>query len=258
MKDKIRVIVAEDNKILAQQICQTIDNSDFAQVIAIAHNGREAVEHLREMHTDVLILDLVMPVIDGIGVLEIIQSEKIAISRIMVLSAIGHEDIIRRVMSLNVHYYMIKPFDLKIVLSRIKSMSTQEEDIFISAPVKNYNDRHKKSLDENITSIFLLIGIPAHIKGYQFLRIAVKKVMETPTLINAITKELYPCVAEEFETTPSKVERAIRHAIEVAWSRGKIENINEIFGYNIYTKNDKPSNGEFIALIADKLTIEGA
>ena len=123
---------------------------------------------------------------------------------------------------------------------------------------ENYNERHKKSLDENITSIFLSIGIPAHIKGYQFLRIAVKKVMEKPTLINAITKELYPCVAEDFETTPSKVERAIRHAIEVAWSRGKIENINEIFGYNIYTKNDKPSNGEFIALIADKLTIEGA
>ena len=127
------VITAEDNKILAQQICQTIDSSDFAQVVAIAHNGREAVEHLREMHTDVLILDLVMPVIDGIGVLEIIQSEKISISRIMVLSAIGHEDIIRRVMSLNVHYYMIKPFDLKIVLSRIQSMSIQEEDMIGSA-----------------------------------------------------------------------------------------------------------------------------
>lgn len=133
-------------------------------------------------------MDLIMPIIDGIGVLEIINSEEIAIPEIMVLSAMGHEDIV--------------------------------------------------------------------IKGYQFLRAAVKKVMELPTLIYAITKELYSCVAKEFETTASKVERAIRHAIEVAWNRGKIENINEIFGYNIYTKNDKPANGEFIAIIADKLLID--
>ena len=116
--------------------------------------------------------------------------------------------------------------------------------------------RRTRSLDEEITSIFLTIGIPAHIKGYHFLREAVKMVIEDGELINSITKELYPGVARRFNTTASKVERAIRHAIEVAWTRGRIENINNIFGYNIYTKNDKPTNGEFIALVADKLHIE--
>lgn len=256
MKDKIRVVVAEDNKVLSSQICQAINNSDFARVVASANNGREAVEILREVKADVLILDLIMPIIDGIGVLEILKDEKIAISEIMVLSAIGHEDIVKRVMSLNVHYYMIKPFDMDIVLRRIKTISTHFNDETANEAVKNTFEITKRSADEQITSIFLSIGIPAHIKGYQFLRIAVKKVMERPNLINAITKELYPSVAKDFDTTASKVERAIRHAIEVAWNRGKIENINEIFGYNIYTKNDKPTNGEFIALIADKLMID--
>lgn len=256
MEDKIRVIVAEDNKGLSKQICDAINNSDFAHVVAVAYNGKEAVEMLRKTPTDVLILDLIMPIIDGIGVLEIINKEEITIAEIMVLSAIGHEDIVQRVMSLNVHYYMIKPFDMDMVLKRVKYLSLSGGEEPNTVPFISSHCGRKRNIDEQITSIFLSIGIPAHIKGYQFLRVAVKKVMETPTLINAITKQLYPCVAKEFDTTASKVERAIRHAIEVAWNRGKIENINEIFGYNIYTKNDKPTNGEFIALIADKLLID--
>ena len=115
-----------------------------------------------------------------------------------------------------------------------------------------------KSLDEKITSVFLSVGIPAHIKGYHFLREAIRMVYYKPELISKITKELYPGIAKRFQTSASKVERAIRHAIEVAWTRGKIENINQIFGYNIYSKNDKPTNGEFIALVADKLIMETA
>lgn len=256
MNEKIKVIVAEDNKTLCNHICKTINESDFAHVVAVAHNGKDAIEALKKTSTDVLILDLIMPVIDGIGVLEAINKEGIEIPEIMVLSAIGHEDIVQRVMSLNVHYYMIKPFDINLVVKRIKSLSLSEMNPMNTSLMINSHNMGKRNLDEQITSIFLSIGIPAHIKGYQFLRVAVKKVMETPTLINAITKQLYPCVAKDFDTTASKVERAIRHAIEVAWNRGKIENINKIFGYNIYTKNDKPTNGEFIALIADKLLID--
>jgi len=257
MTEKIKVIVAEDNKTLSNHICKSINDSEFAQVVAVAYNGKEAIEALKRHKTDVLILDLIMPVIDGIGVLEIINKEQISIPEIMVLSAIGHEDIVQRVMSLNVHYYMIKPFDIDLVVKRIKSLSVANKGSINRSPMINRNNYNgTRNLDEEITSIFLSIGIPAHIKGYQFLRVAVKKVMETPTLINAITKKLYPSVAKDFDTTSSKVERAIRHAIEVAWNRGRIENINEIFGYNIYTKNDKPTNGEFIALIADKLVIE--
>ena len=256
MKEKIKVIVAEDNVILQEQICQAINDSGFAQVIATASNGKEAVDLLRSMPTDVLMLDLIMPFIDGIGVLEIIDRENIFVNEIIVLSAIGHEDIIKRVMSLKAHYYIIKPFEMEMVLERIRTFSIINKE---QSKIYSFNGRRGKdnrNLDDKISSIFLSIGIPAHIKGYQFLKVAVKNVMETPSMINAITKELYPSVAVEFDTTASKVERAIRHAIEVAWSRGRIENINKIFGYNIYTKNDKPTNGEFIALIADKLTID--
>lgn len=120
------------------------------------------------------------------------------------------------------------------------------------------SSRVNRSLDERIANIFISVGIPAHIKGYQFLREAIKMAVDTPDIINNITKKLYPSIADKFDTSSSKVERAIRHAIEVAWNRGKIENINSIFGIKVYTANDKPTNGEFIALVADKMILEGA
>ena len=192
-----------------------------------------------------------------LGVLERLQDMKIRRPHVIVLSAIGHENIIQEAMALGVEYYMVKPFDMDVLCKRIREIAqekqkTSSEKRLFQTPQKTAT----RSLDEEITSIFLTIGIPAHIKGYHFLREAVKMVIEDGELINSITKELYPGVARRFNTTASKVERAIRHAIEVAWTRGRIENINNIFGYNIYTKNDKPTNGEFIALVADKLHIE--
>ena len=252
---KIRVLVAEDNKTLLDEICRVINESNYAEVVSRAENGREAIDALNSMEIDVLVLDLIMPVIDGIGVLEMIKQDGVVVPEIMVLSAIGHEDIVKRVMALNVDYYMIKPFDLSLIMKRIQNFRTNIDEKRNIAFV-NKGKKTSHNIDEQITAIFLSIGIPAHIKGYQFLRIAVKKVVEKPTLINSITKMLYPSVADEFETTASKVERAIRHAIDVAWNRGRIENINELFEYNIYTKNYKPTNGEFIALIADKLIID--
>ena len=147
---------------------------------------------------------------------------------------------------------MVKPLDMDILKARILELFNPGAD---SLPRMSYP---QKSLDEKITSVFLTIGIPAHIKGYHYLREAVRMVFYEPDLINRITKELYPGIAKRFSTSASKVERAIRHAIEVAWTRGRIENINQIFGYNIYGKNDKPTNGEFIALVADKLIMERA
>lgn len=120
------------------------------------------------------------------------------------------------------------------------------------------NVRKNKTLDERIANLFISVGIPAHIKGYQFLREAIKMTIETPEIINSITKQLYPGIAQRYQTSASKVERAIRHAIEVAWNRGKIENINNVFGIKIYAPNEKPTNGEFIALVADKLLLECA
>jgi two-component system response regulator (stage 0 sporulation protein A) len=157
-------------------------------------------------------------------------------------------------MELGASYYMVKPFDNHVLNRRIQEVAGQKS----GAPVRSLltMPTGHKSLDEKITSIFLMIGIPAHIKGYQFLREAVRMVIEHSDVINRITKELYPSIAKRYDTSSSKVERAIRHAIEVAWSRGKIDNLNQIFGYTIYAKGDKPTNGEFIALVADKLLME--
>lgn len=259
MTAKYKVLVAEDNRTIADILSSTLNKSDFAEVVEIAYNGKEAIEAIKRHKIDILILDLIMPVLDGIGVLEIIDRENLEVGEIMVLSAIRHEDIVQKLMSMGVHYYMIKPFDIDLLIKRLRIITGNEMNILKFKPPYRADVQGKsRSVEEEITSIFLTIGIPAHIKGYQFLREAIKNVINTPVLINAITKELYPSVAKRFDTTASKVERAIRHAIEVAWSRGRIENINDIFGYNIYTKNDKPTNGEFIALIADKLSLESA
>lgn len=168
------------------------------------------------------------------------------------LSAISSENLYARAISLGATYYMNKPFVMETLYQRLLDFFDLRQLDIPKKPVLVKS----KSMDERITSIFLSIGIPAHIKGYQFLKEAIKIVIREPEMINSITKRLYPAIAQNFETSPSKVERAIRHAIEVAWNRGRIENLNTIFGYNIYTKNDKPTNGEFIALIADRLTLE--
>jgi two-component system response regulator (stage 0 sporulation protein A) len=256
MSEKVKVLVVDDNAQMRDMMSECIKMQDFAEVVGEAGNGVEAVEKLQKLQPDIIILDLIMPMLDGIGVLEKLPELKIRKPHIIVLSAIGHENIIQEAMSLGVEYYMVKPFDMEILCKRIREIAQEkqrsgEKRLFQQAPKSA-----ARSLDEEITSIFLTIGIPAHIKGYHFLREAVKMVIDDTELINSITKELYPGVARRFNTTASKVERAIRHAIEVAWTRGRIENINTIFGYNIYPKNDKPTNGEFIALVADKLHIE--
>lgn len=149
-------------------------------------------------------------------------------------------------------YYMLKPLNIETLAKRVEDLFAQDID---TSSVISRNDG-EKSIEEKITNIFITVGIPAHIKGYQFLREAIKLAMEDPDIINSITKKLYPSIAERFDTSASKVERAIRHAIEVAWNRGKIENINNIFGLTVYTNNEKPTNGEFIALVADKMLLE--
>ena len=190
---------------------------------------------------DVLLLDIVMPRLDGYGVLERLPSTQ----RTIVMSALSASSFISKAIDLGARYYMMKPFRFEQLDARITE--TMRES---GVRVRN------KSLEEKITNIFITVGIPAHIKGYQFLREAIKMAIDNPDVINSITKRLYPEVARRFDTSPSKVERAIRHAIEVAWNRGKIENINSLFGVRVYNHNEKPTNGEFIALVADKMLLE--
>jgi len=174
--------------------------------------------------------------------------------QVMVISALGHDETIQDAIRLGASYYLIKPFDAEVLGQRIVDMVNKRAQNNLAT--KAIAGSSTKSIDEQITNIFLITGIPAHIKGYHFLRYGVKLVMEDQRMINSITKQLYPTIAQHFETSSSKVERAIRHAIDVAWTRGKIECINQIFGYTVYTKNDKPTNGEFIALVADKLLMD--
>ena len=202
-----------------------------------------------------MLLDVIMPRMDGFAVLQKWNELKDRPNtQIILLTALGRDDFIARAMELGGAYYIVKPFDMEASAQRIldicKKQAAQPQVRHEALPSAN-----SVSSEEQLANLFLSIGIPAHIKGYGYLREAVRLVLEQPEIINRITKELYPGIARRFGTTPSKVERAMRHAIEVAWSRGRLENINQIFGYRVFEADDKPTNGEFIALIADKLRL---
>lgn len=251
-----RILIADSNLTLQSQLKDYLMAQDGIISVDSVQDGAAALTALHSVHYDVLVTELAMSHVDGFGILEHIQAGLLENApAVIILSALRSEDIIRRACAMGAKYYMIKPAEPETVYKRILDL---DESGMMTKNQMYQPQAAPKTLDERITSIFLVIGIPAHIKGYHYLREAVRMVYFRPELINRITKELYPGIAKHFQTTPSKVERAIRHAIEVAWSRGRIENINQIFGFNIYNKNDKPTNGEFIALVADKLIMESA
>lgn len=251
MSERIRLLIAEDNKVLAENLRAYMDAQPEIEVVGVAENAEIALQLVQSTQPTALITDLIMPEADGFLLLEKLASGQFGkMPETIVLSALGSEALITRALELGAKYYMVKPFHMELVYKRLLDLFHMRQVTGSKKLVQS------KSLDEKITSIFLSIGIPAHIKGYQYLREAIKIVIHSPEMINSITKELYPAIAAHFDTSSSKVERAIRHSIEVAWARGKIENLNAIFGYNIYGKNDKPTNGEFIALIADRLMLE--
>ena len=175
-------------------------------------------------------------------------------TKIIVLSSITSDEIVGKAISTGAHYFMAKPCNFSALVERMKGFVDGKDDVKIGAT----NYFHRISLEEKISKIFINVGIPAHIKGYNFLREGVKMAVEDPEIINNITKRLYPSIGEKYNTTASKVERAIRHAIEVAWNRGRIETINNILGVRAYVGAEKPTNGEFIALVADKMLLEEA
>lgn len=256
MNQRTRIVIIDDNSGIREIMSSYIEMQEDMEIVGVAGDGIEGLRVIQEINPDIAILDMIMPRLDGLGVLERInESTDQANPLFICLSAVGQEELIRKAVGLGAKYYMIKPFDMEMLIKRIRELAGNKQGISKGEPRALMQDK-TKNLEEKITDIFLLIGIPAHIKGYHFLREAIKMVVKDGDVINRITKELYPGIAKEFKTTPSKVERAIRHAIDVAWNRGKVENINQLFGYVIYDENDKPTNGEFIALIADKLNME--
>lgn len=227
-------------------------NPNF-EVVGAESDGFKALEMLTSSQADILVMDIVLGGMDGFDFLE--KAKQMLgqkMPKVLVASCLSHGGFVSKALSLGAEYYMVKPIDFSAMENRISDILS-----FGTFAQPKPTKAENKHLDEKISNIFLTVGIPAHIKGYQFLREAIKMAIHKPEIVSSITKELYPSIAKRFETSPSKVERAIRHAIEVAWNRGKIENINSIFGIKVYNQNEKPTNGEFIALVADKMLMEG-
>ncbi len=244
---KTTYIIADEDKNLIEEIKKNLTNEN-AEVIATTNKGDELISLVNSKNPDIVIMDMVLQNCDGFKVLEKIDANK---TKVVVQSALSIDGFINKAISMGAKYYCIKPFDVQTLLERVN-------DIANPVPTNYSVAKSSNQIEEKITNIFITVGIPAHIKGYQFLREAIKLAIANPEIINSITKKLYPTIAEKYDTSASKVERAIRHAIEVAWNRGKIENINNLFGIKVYSSNEKPTNGEFIALVADKMLIEGA
>ena len=248
-KGKIRVYIAdktEDNDIV-----KYIRESDKFSLVGSSPNGEDVLNDLPLLKPDFLITEVLLSSFDGFEILEKLKSVmKNDMPKVIFVTNLSHSGFVTKAMNEGASYFMVKPVRPEILEERIF-------DLLSSDNVSSNAVKVNKQLDEKISNIFISIGIPAHIKGYQFLREAVKLAVEKPEIIGSITKQLYPTIAERFETSSSKVERGMRHAIEVAWNRGKIENINSLFGLKIYNSNEKPTNGELIALIADKMIMEG-
>lgn len=245
MKDKVYVL--QDGEEACKEIRKAFENDETFEVAKLFTDGITAISSVIEEKPEFLITGLVLSGNDGLSVIEKIKGAG-AKTKIIVVSAISGEETVSKAIKAGAEYYMAKPLNGEILKERMREIKKGEE--------KGGRYVRGTSLEEKISRIFINVGIPAHIKGYAFLREGVKMAVEEPEIINSITKELYPRIGEAYKTTASKVERAIRHAIEVAWNKGRVESINAILGVRAYVGNERPTNGEFIALIADKMLLE--
>ncbi len=248
--EKIKLIIADEDKNVIEEMVKNFTDENF-EIINTTTDGEELINMINGGNPDVVVMDIVLQKCDGFKVLEKVDTKK---TNIVVQSSLSIDGFINKAISMGAKYYCIKPFDVTTLKERVMDIVQPA----ITQANTKFSAKANNQIEEKITNIFITVGIPAHIKGYQFLREAIKLAIANPEIINSITKKLYPTIAEKYDTSASKVERAIRHAIEVAWNRGKIENINNLFGIKVYSSNEKPTNGEFIALVADKMLIEGA
>lgn len=252
----LRIVVADDNREFNSLLSSYLSMQPDFEIVGSAYNGKEVLQLFQDHPVDVLILDIIMPHLDGIGVLEALAEMKMEQKpHIIMLTAFGHENVTRRAVELGAAYYILKPFDMEILPDRIRQLDGSTPSITGTSEISAKIMRHKIPLEEEVTEMLHQIGIPAHIKGYLYLRDAILMVVEDIDLLGSITKILYPEIAVRFNTTPSRVERAIRHAIEVAWARNNIEIIKKFFGHTINTEKGKPTNSEFIAMMADRLRL---
>lgn len=259
---KWSVAIADDNERMVEILDNILRQDEDIQIVGIARNGEEACQIIRDKEPDIMLLDIIMPKLDGLSVMEKINHDTQLGKKpeFVVVSAIGQERITEDAFLLGASYYIMKPFDHDMLLNRIQNLKEvrqrKKTEIRKVAPYETKMAYMERNLETDVTNMIHEIGVPAHIKGYQYLRDAIMMAVEDMNMLNSITKILYPTIAKNHQTTPSRVERAIRHAIEVAWSRGKMVTIDELFGYTVSVGKGKPTNSEFIALIADKIRLD--
>jgi len=278
MQRPIRVLLADDNREFVEVVKEYIERQEDMSLVGVAYHGNEALDLISREEPHIVLLDIIMPHLDGLGVLEKLQNAPLK-PKIIILTAFGQESMTQRAVSLGANYYILKPFDLDILGKRIRQL----QDDFSNSMASNANTAFNRNSSENlstnalastsfnsqipngisqpssknleveVTRMIHQMGVPAHVKGYQYLRDAIVNVVTDVSLLGAVTKELYPMIAAKYQTTPSRVERAIRHAIELAWDRGNVDFMNRFFGYTINVDRGKPTNSEFVAMVADKL-----
>lgn len=245
------VILLESNSAVLTQLKDAFSEREQFNVLYAGDDGDEGIKEILKAKPDLLVVGMFLKGTDGCGVIRAVK--KTWADTKIIATGVANDTLIEQAMLEGAVYYLVKPFSIFAAMDRIQELMQEK-----AAVSENVAVRHRKpvSLEERISEIFIAIGIPPHIKGYGYLREGIIMTVEKPYLINYVTKELYPSIAKKFQTTSSKVERAIRHAIEVAWNRGRIDAINAVFGSRIYLGSEKPTNSEFIALVADKLFLE--
>ena len=250
MDNRVRVLLADSDKDFRTNIKKKLSPNRF-EIVGEASDGMSAVECICHTKPDVVISELWLPKLDGIGIMREISKRNIKRPKFVIVTGLNNLEMVREATDAGAHYSMMKPIDFGYLETKLVSLfSGYNRDGLIKD-----KEEKKQDLETQVTKIIHQIGIPAHIKGYQYLRTAIMMAVEDTEVINSVTKILYPSVAKKYATTSSRVERAIRHAIEVAWDRGDLDVLNSIFGYTIQNSRGKPTNSEFIALIADNLRL---
>ena len=258
------IAIADDNPQTLGRLQDILESEEGFLVVGKADNGEDAYNMIVRTNPDVVLLDVIMPRMDGISVMEKVRRNNglKKVPAFIMVTAAGSENMTADAFRMGANYYVMKPFSREVILDKVRRVGRLREktpvpgEIRTVKPYANKEEYMEQNLENDVTHILHEIGIPAHIKGYQYLRDAIILSVEDHEMLSSVTKILYPAIAKKHQTTASRVERAIRHAIEVAWSRGRMETINELFGYTVSNGKGKPTNSEFIALIADKIRLD--
>jgi len=250
MESKKTILIADTSEEFRTALAEALQSEEDLEVVGQTNDGQDAIRLTQELAPDILVMDLVLGRADGLDVLKAVSTLPVST---LVLSGFARGPMADRVAELGGDYYMVKPCRIPSVIERVRLLGSQHwcEDLLPNQP-----SALRQTLETNVTAIIHEIGVPAHIKGYQYLREAIIMTVEDMEVINAVTKILYPEVARKFGTTASRVERAIRHAIEVAWDRGDLDTLQKYFGFTVSNSKGKPTNSEFIAMIADRLQLQ--